>query len=387
MPRRGSRKRLARGLSEDATGRSAIVTVGEHRVERRFPPHTPLSEMRDWQDGQRRKWKGSGLTAAPRGTLADAVDRWEPLEQHVASWKTRRAELRAWVKELGKMRLTAIRDEHVRRVIGKWTLAGIAPKTIKQRLWTLGHLYRVLHGPDTPTPVDHIDPPTIPRTVIVPTPIGIIMTVYRNLLKMEAAAKHRPGKGLSILRDAKTRARFMVRASTGRRPAEIMRAEPDDVDLDARTWRVRDAKGGWSEGIYLNDDMIEAWRVFIEADAWGPFETSSMAIVLRNAGWPEGVRPYNLRHTVGIELSERGTDLADVSGWLGHTRVQTTRSAYVPILGSRMQRASERLEGRLGLWDVPRTVPRSKDGTGRKLQKQNDRAVRSKPVRKRQKPQ
>jgi hypothetical protein len=159
----------------------------------------------------------------------------------------------------------------------------------------------------------------------------------------------------------------MVRAATGRRPVEIMRALPEDVDLERRIWRVRDAKGGWSEGLYLNDDMLEAWRVFAEADAWGAFNTGSMAEVLRAAGWPEGIRPYNLRHSIGMGLSELGHDLADVGGWLGHSDPRTTRSAYVPVLHSRMQRLSESLSGRLAGWSVPSSVPRSEVPQSRKV--------------------
>jgi integrase len=99
--------------------------------------------------------------------------------------------------------------------------------------------------------------------------------------------------------------------------------------------------------------MLEAWRVFAQAGAWGVFNTGSQAEVLRAAGWPDHSRPYNLRHSVGIGLSESGVDLADVSGWLGHSRVQTTRSAYVPVLNSRMQRAAIAIEGRLNGWRVP----------------------------------
>ena len=64
----------------------------------------------------------------------------------------------------------------------------------------------------------------------------------------------------------------MVRASTGRRPAEIMRARPDDVDLGQRIWRVRDAKGGWSEGLFLNDDMLIAWMTFVAGERVGPVQ-------------------------------------------------------------------------------------------------------------------
>jgi integrase len=345
MPRRGTRKRLGLGLYEDLTGRSAVA-LGK---EKRFPPRTPLAEMRAWQVWIRQSLRGSGRPSAPRGTLADAVDHWASLEQHLASWRERRAELRAWVRLYGDRRLSSLTSDDVRAAMGTWTRDGIAPKTIRNRLWSLKHLYAVIVGPGE-TPVDHVDPPAKVRTVITPVSPQTILNVYAKLVEFERTGR---------LRDAKTRARYMVRAATGRRPSEIMRAQPDDVDLGQRTWRVRDGKGGWSEGLYLNDDMLIAWMVFAQADAWGPFATDSMAAVLRAAGWPQGVRPYALRHSVGIEISERGIDLADVGGWLGHTSVQTTRSAYVPILNSRMQRIATAIDGRLAGWTVPSSVPGS----------------------------
>jgi len=39
------------------------------------------------------------------------------------------------------------------------------------------------------------------------------------------------------------------------------------VNLEARVWVPRDAKGGYSPGVYLNDDMLAAWTLFIEARA------------------------------------------------------------------------------------------------------------------------
>lgn len=138
----------------------------------------------------------------------------------------------------------------------------------------------------------------------------------------------------------------MVYATCGQRPAEIRRAQPADVD-ERRVWIPRNAKGGWSPGIYLNDEMLVAWQCFVAADAWGDFGTSSFVRTLHTAGWPEGVRPYNLRHTIGISMSEAGADIGDVSAHLGHTQIQTTRSHYVPVLGSRLQRASEAINQRI----------------------------------------
>ena len=364
MPRRGQRKRLARGIYEDATGRSGIYRDARGRQrELRFPPFTKLSEIRAAVDRKKAKQRGGGRAAADRGTLTAAIDRWSSLEQHLASWKERRSELRAWAALYGPKRMQSITPDDVRKAMSTWTQDGLTPKTIRNRLWTLKHLYRVLHGPDVETPVDYVEPPAKVRTIINPTPDVTILKVYTKLLEQEAAG---------ILRDAKTRARFMVRAASGRRPVEIMRAKPEDVDLNQRIWRVRDAKGGWSEGLYLFDDLLEAWKVFIEADAWGEFNTGSQARVLRNAGWPEHSRPYNLRHSAGIGLSERGVDFADVAGFLGHKDVRTTRQSYVPVLNSRMERAGKLLDGRFGGW-VPASVPASGSPEYPKLLPKQDR--------------
>lgn len=337
MPRQGKRRKVAKGIYRDGSGLAAVC-CGK---EKRFPPGTPLKELRAWQDRLRVKRRGSGTGRAARGTLNAAIDTWAALEQHLASWKERRAELRAWGEMFGTRRLGSLTALDVRRAMSDWAQAGVAPKTIRNRLWSLRHLFHVINGKGTETPCDDIDPPPMIRTVPTPVTPAVILAVYQRLVAMEQDG---------TLRNAKQRARFMVLASTGRRPSEMKRAQPGDVDLEQRIWRVRDGKGGWSEGLYLNGEMVTAWQTFIDANAWGDFRTEGLAKTLRAAGWPEDVRPYNLRHSVGIDLSESGTDLADVSAWLGHTRVQTTRSFYVPVLKSRMQRSAERLEGRLSGW-------------------------------------
>ena len=79
-------------------------------------------------------------------------------------------------------------------------------------------------------------------------------------------------------------------------------------------WLVRTAKGGAPRAFWLNDDMVAAWKAFIAADAWGAFDGSDYATALYAAGWPRDVRPYQARHSVALELGERGIDLGDVQG-------------------------------------------------------------------------
>jgi integrase len=155
------------------------------------------------------------------------------------------------------------------------------------------------------------------------------------------------------LTDPKTRARFMVIASTGVRPSELKRAEPGDVDTERRVWLVRTGKGGAPRAFWLNDEMLSAIEAFIAAGAWGAFDGSDYAKALYVAGWPKDVRPYQARHSMALELGERGIDLADVSAVLGHRDIVTTRKHYAPILSSRLKDASERLAGRFSGWLAP----------------------------------
>jgi integrase len=197
---------------------------------------------------------------------------------------------------------------------------------------TLRHLFHVLDGKRASTPADEVDKLTVPDSPKVLVAAKVFRTVAANLT------------------DLKTRARFMVIASTGVRPAELKRAETGDVDLERRVWLVRTAKGGAPRVFWLNDDMLAAWQAFVAANAWGAFDGSDYAKALYAAGWPKDVRPYQARHSVAIELGERGIDLGDVQGWLGHKQVTTTRRHYAPVLVSRLRQASERLEGRFGAW-------------------------------------
>jgi hypothetical protein len=81
MPRKGKRKRIARGIYEDQSGLSCIVRdprTGKPK-EFRHPLHTPIRVMRDEADAFVRKHKGRRKTPNIRGTLNAAIDRWDGL--------------------------------------------------------------------------------------------------------------------------------------------------------------------------------------------------------------------------------------------------------------------------------------------------------------------
>lgn len=332
------RRRIGKGIYRDRYGLSASVKVGvrgaARQREKRFPFDTPIGEIRTWQNSTRLELQGSQRQVgrvAP-GTLEADGRRYLAQVKHLASYKSRCSEIDAWTALYGRLRRVQLTAEHVRKARATWTADGYTPKTINNRVQTLRHLFRLLDGKRASTPADDVDKLTVPDSPKVLVAAKVFRTVAANLT------------------DLKTRARFMVIASTGVRPAELKRAESGDVDLERRVWLVRTAKGGAPRVFWLNDDMLAAWQAFVAANAWGPFDGSDYAKALYAAGWPKDVRPYQARHSVALELGERGIDLGDVQGWLGHRQVTTTRKHYAPVLVSRLKQASERLEGRFGGW-------------------------------------
>lgn len=349
MPRRGNRITLARRLYQDATGYAIVVKGKEYR----FPKSTPLARLRDHQRRLEREAKKRHSTG--RGSLVADITRYLALIT-LAGPKTIKAQLMAWDALYPGIARHALTAEHVLLARKGWLEAGDSPKTINHRVHRLRRLYRVLDGADAWTPCDGISDLAVQRTPIERTDAALVNDVLARL-----AASERSGR----LPDAKHRARLMVIAVHGKRPSEVMRAKPDDVNRKLRVWIPRDGKGGYTPGLYLNAEMLAAWDLFFEADAWGPFNVSKWIDVLKHHGWPvkahptkrraDGTpflyahpRPYNLRHTTAIMLSELGHDLGDISPMLGHKQIETTRRHYLPVLGSRMQRLSESLEGRFG---------------------------------------
>lgn len=343
MAREGKRKRIGVGIYRDTRGLAATVKVGSQQREKRFPKGTDPAVIRAWQEKERTKLRAK-RPHVDRGPLAQDAARYLKLVAHLASKKARKVEVMAWVAELAGKHRNEVKPAHVYAARSKWLGAGLSPKTINNRVQTLRHLYRTLDGKQAETPCDEIAPLAVPKTppqVISPETIIGVDTTLQHFEQVKR------------LLSAKTRARFRVYATSGRRPCEIMRTQPEDIDLERRVWYVRDAKGGYTPGLYLNNDLLAAWQFFIEAEAWGKFDTNSFARSLRSAGWPAGVRPYNLRHSLWITASERGADLSDIQAGAGHKSMATTRRHYVPVLNSRMQRLGELVDGRMTWETVP----------------------------------
>jgi integrase len=327
--------------------------------------------------------------AGTGGTLAARLDAFFPQIAGRVSFKADRSHLRAWIHakgadgvELGTKDPAAITAADLNVIIGAWRTAPpagkpgqplavrritvtaydrdgkavgtydrktpttssaqvVAVKTVRHRCRLLRE-FLVTEG----LPVNAIDTAKIPaaeKSHPVGVPIDTITTVAQKL------AKHPEW--------ADTYGRYLVLNTTAQRPAQVMRALPDDVRLDAKLWIVRSAKGAPAHTITLNSDMIKAWRVFIAANAWGTYDTSRHAMRLRECGWPAAIRPYNARHSVVQDaLQDYDVRLDDVQGLAGHAKAETTRAFYGPLAIDRQRHISNRLDGRMKAAFSPRLV-------------------------------
>jgi integrase len=358
-------KRVSKGIYRDAVRWYATVHVrGAGFREKRFPQAVSIESVQAWRESERVKLLSTAERGSQPGTFRRDAQRYiRDFTAHLNSAKSRRLEVMTWIAIFGDRPRGLINAADVARVRTLWRSKGLSPKTINNRVNTLRHLYRSLDGKRAWTPCDDLQPMEVHKTPMRFVTDDVILAVDRKLQQLERSG---------AIRGPKTRARFRVLVSTGRRPSEIMRTAPGDLDLRRRIWLPRDGKGGFSPGIYLNADMLAAWKLFIKAEAWGHYDTYLHAQRLRLAGWPADVKPYNARHTVGITLSEKGVDLDDIGPMLGHKRRETTRKHYVPVLNSRMQKVAEALEGRFAGWKVQTKLQTGAFGDGKNRRKPAD---------------
>lgn len=329
------------GIYKRGTTLRAVVSCAAGRKEKAFPLGTSLKEITRWRNAMKVKLetlhpsKRAGTIA--RGTFSADVGRYLKTLV-IASWASRRSELRAWEQRFGKLARSRVTPEHVKAAIKAWTDDGVPPKTIVNRCRALSAMYKALDGAEAWTPLVGVQRPKVRQRKPLRVPVETLIAVERQL---------RTG-------DPKTHARYMVLVATGARPVFLKRADPADVDLERRRWSIPSAKDGEPIELWLNDDMIAAWQAFIAADAWGEFNSQEYAKALRAAGWPAAVRPYNAKHTFGQELADLGISRETIGDWYGHSPRSDSTKIYSG--NANLQRVSQAMNGRLG-WGVANTEP------------------------------
>lgn len=351
MTTKRQRERIAPGVYRDQWGLAAIVHVRPHpQEEKRFDPSTPLRDMQRWQSERRTELLGRETHRAEHGTFARDVPRYLKLVKYLISWKSRKAELAAWIQLYGDRPRRRIGRQEVLAARNVWLEAGYTLKTVKNREAALRHFYHTLDGDNAPTPCDEVTPlETHAQPRFVPP------------AKIRQVAKK--------ITDPKTCARYKILTASGVRPSQLMRAEPSDIDFRRRIWTVRAGKGGKVIPMYLHDDLRAAWKEFIAAKAWGWYDTGRHAKRLYAAGWPQEwreskirrfnvLRPYQAKHSVAIAMAERGVEWQDIADHFGQMDVKTTK-IYTGVVLKRLKMAQATLTGRLG-WQKPASHKKKK---------------------------
>ncbi|HEX7603367.1 MAG TPA: site-specific integrase, partial [Polyangiaceae bacterium] len=134
------------------------------------------------------------------------------------------------------------------------------------------------------------------------------------------------------------RAAVLLLAMTGARSGEILAAEWEHVDLEARMIRLADSKSGRARLIPLPALAVELLKALphfgkyviagAKADVAKPDLKSVWRRIAARAGL-EGVNPHDVRRSYGLEVSRlAGVHVASKA--LGHESIAITEASYTP---------------------------------------------------------
>ena len=359
MPPKGHRQKLEGhpGIFRVGDSLTAKVQVGSGRdartAEKAFDRGTSIKEIKRWQDDKRVELRKEVPTVARGSIEAETPSYLERCEKRPASLGSKRSEMKAWVAEIGHLRRHQVKPEHIDRAIAAWLASDVSKKTVLNRCRTLHHFYVTMaDDKKVKTPLDNVDIPRPSKRKPAFVSVAIIKRVEKKLRPYPLEHAY-----------------YLVTTSTGLRPAQIDRLRPTLTAADVRggVVMIEGGKGGEAIPLVLNRDQRAAFKALLAVE--GTRDATRYARLVRAAGWPVGVRPYNARHAVGIELAERGADDADIQKQLGHSSLKMIRDFYTGVRLTTMKRISRVLAGRgLGWAEVsPADLPRKIGGVSRNM--------------------
>ena len=282
-----------------------------------FPIDTPIPLMLQWRIAQ-------GARTVHRESLTADAALYLSTIKHMPSYKERRFQLETWCEVLGGDRPSAaITPAEIDAQLSTWLQAGKSPGTVRHYRTALVQMYRRLY-PDGPNPAARsARPATLPRAPRYIPPETILAI-------LEAMPDRGQGvKGQSRNTVSQTKARLWLLATTGIPHKQLgqLTAESIRGDLLIVPGRQK-GKGAAGRLLPINPAIRYALELMADANAWGPFSTSSMRHSFRRAlkalGLPLTWRPYDLRHSMGAAIYADTRDLATVARILGHTDQRTT---------------------------------------------------------------
>lgn len=233
-----------------------------------------------------------------------------------------------------------------------------APSTVARKLVAVRSLHRFALDEELldTDPTEGVDTPRVPQSI----PKALTEDEVESLLDAVVV-----GDDVLALRD---RAMLEVLYASGLRISELVGADLDDIDLDARMMRVL-GKGSKERVVplgrtarsalvrYLEDSRIVLVRperpvraVFLNSRG-GRLSRQTCWAIVRDCGERAGLgtklSPHVLRHSCATHMVEHGADLRVVQELLGHASVSTTQ-VYTRVSPERLRIVYEAAHPRAG---------------------------------------
>lgn len=312
-----------------AYGFRAYVHANGREKHKRFKRGTQPKTIRHWIEDTRVALRKRDPDDPAPGTFRADIDRYLAQVRAMPTYPQRVAHLELWADALGADTVRrAITAGDLRAVLHRWRLT-LSAATCNKRRTALMHLWSVLDGKGASNPVR--DVPKF-RTAD-PLPRG------RDPYALDAA--------LTARVRSRSRACCRVLLWTGMRPAELARAQPDDLDLQARTVIARTAKGGRTRLIPLTPQAVAAWKEFAKDVGWDRTQKRIPSAAPLNR-WLKHilklpVRVYDLRHSYGTALARAGTRLDVIAALMGHSTLELARRYVLAAVSDDALAATQRL--------------------------------------------
>ncbi len=293
--------------------------------------------------------RGAELGPGPGpGTLSEALEAFR-LQGRIEGKSPKTLEVyevafRDLIAFVGDVPLTALRPGAVRRWLAHKLDQGYAKATISLRLRALKACFNWLHreGLLAENPFAAIKPPKTPKQ-------------YPKVLSEPEV--------LALLRTAKAQASTWVGKRNWAmlltfldamlRLKELIDLELSDINLQARSLRVRHGKGAKERYVYMGRRLTKAMRDWLAVRGHVPgsdwvfisrsgerLDPRNVQRILERLGRKAGVKvsPHMLRHTGATLFIRNGGDPFSLQRLLGHADIQTTM-IYVHMAGSALREA------------------------------------------------
>jgi site-specific recombinase XerC len=305
----------------DALGIAATVKVNGRQREKRFKATAKPEEITAWQRRMRAKIElGQDAPAPTERTLAEDIDAYLALFSEGRSADDVTMLLGHWkATALADRPRSALTAGDVAAQMLAWHRDGAAAQTVNHRRRALVGLYKTLGGPQGANPAREAAKLRTPHRAPRGLPWPIVTAI---LAELDTRAGY-----------DKTKARLMVMATTGWPHAVIARLERRDLHLAGPTPHVlirprQKGAGVPARAIPVSPAAVAALKAFAAAKAFGDFSRSSLYKTFKRAAKkakaPKDARPYDLRHTMAVQLYTATRDLRAVKELMLHASLATT---------------------------------------------------------------